>query len=144
MPKFERIREELAVPLLPEHIQERERAGWRLVAVEWEREGSGSEPAAALREEVPYGLRVSTDCLHLEEHPAERRVLEAVMELIVQDRPFSQIADELNERGLRMRNGSSWSRVAVFNLLPRLIEAGPRIFSSSEWAARRPHLLRVV
>lgn len=97
-----------------------------------------------MKEEIPYGLKVSSDCLYLEENPAERQVLEAIMELIVQDRPFSQIADELNRRGYRMRNGGEWTRVSVFNLMPRLIETGPRIFSSEEWAARRPHLLKVV
>jgi hypothetical protein len=29
-------------------------------------------------------------------------------------------------------------------MLPRLIEVGPRIFSSEEWTARRERLMRVV
>ncbi len=36
-----------------------------------------------------------------------------------------------------MRDGRPWSRVAVFNMIPRLIEVGPRFFSSEEWEQRR-------
>jgi hypothetical protein len=32
-----------------------------------------------------------------------------------------------------MRNGKPWSRVALFNMTPRLIEVGPRLFSTEEW-----------
>jgi hypothetical protein len=51
------------------------------------------------------------------------------------------VAEELNRRGFRTRAGGDWSPVAVFNLLPRLIEVGPRIFSSEEWIVRRPKLV---
>jgi hypothetical protein len=32
--------------------------------------------------------------------------------------------------------------VAVFNMMPRLIEVGPRIFSSVEWEKRRVKIAR--
>jgi hypothetical protein len=56
-----------------------------------------------------------------------------MMELLVQDFPYSSIVSDLNEKGLRMRDGKPWTRVAVFNMTPRLIEVGPRLFSTEEW-----------
>ena len=56
-----------------------------------------------------------------------------MMELLVQDFPYSSIVSDLNEKGFRMRDGKPWSRVAVFNMTPRLIEVGPRLFSTEEW-----------
>jgi hypothetical protein len=35
-----------------------------------------------------------------------------------------------------------WTRIAVFNMMPRLIEVGPRLFSSEEWEKRRLKLAR--
>jgi hypothetical protein len=84
-----------------------------------------------------FGLRVAGDCASLEEHPAETEVLFTMMELIIQDGPYSFIAEELNRRGYLTRQGGKWSAVAVFEMLPRLIEAGPRIFSSADWHIRR-------
>jgi hypothetical protein len=60
--------------------------------------------------------------------------------LIVQDLPLSRVADELNRQSFRTRDGFQWSQISVFNLLPRLVEAGPHIFSSQQWTARRQHL----
>jgi len=56
-----------------------------------------------------------------------------MMELLVQDFPYSSIVSDLNEKGLRMRDGRPWTRVAVFNMTPRLIEVGPRLFETEEW-----------
>jgi len=55
------------------------------------------------------------------------------MDLLVQDFPFSNIASDLNEKGFRTREGKMWSQVSIFNMLPRLIEVGPRLFSTEEW-----------
>jgi hypothetical protein len=135
----------LTSSLSAEYVARRADEGWRPVAIEWEREGD--EAAVIARdvvEEIPYGLQVSSDCHHLEENPAEKEVLVRIMEQIVQDQPISRIASELNRLGLRTRQGTKWSPVAVFNLLPRLIEAGPRIFSSEEWAERRAQLLKAM
>jgi hypothetical protein len=38
MAKLERIRESVEGSLDPEYLKQREKAGWRLVGVEWERE----------------------------------------------------------------------------------------------------------
>ena len=67
-----------------------------------------------------------------------------MMELIVQDYSLTLVAAELNKKGLRTREGGPWTPVSVFNMLPRLIEVGPRIFSSDEWEDRRARLMRMV
>jgi hypothetical protein len=67
-----------------------------------------------------------------------------MMELIVQDLSVSEVASELNRKGLRTRRGSPWSPVHVFNMLPRLIEVGPKMFSTDEWEQRRERLFRAV
>ncbi len=139
MARVERVREVLSSPLTPEYVQYKAQTGWKPVAVEWERESAGVEGAV----EVPFGLQVASDCVHLEENPAEMEILMAVMELIVQDQPLSRVAEELNRRGTRTRRGLKWGPVEVFELLPRLVEAGPRIFTSQAWAERRKRILAV-
>jgi hypothetical protein len=62
--------------------------------------------------------------------------------MIVDDLPMSGVADELNRQGFRMRNGAKWTATGVFDLLPRMIEAGPRIFTKDEWVERRKRLTR--
>jgi hypothetical protein len=142
MAKLERIREVLSKPLEPEYVKLRAEGGWKLVAVEWEREVEEAEEAPRqVGEEVPYGLRVGDDCLHLVENPGETQVLIQMLDGIVQDYPFSKIANDLNRGGLRTRSGSKWEAVSVYNMLPRLIQVGPRIFSSEEWQARKKHVL---
>ena len=138
MAKVERVREVLWSAPTPDYWMKKAEAGWKLVAVEWSREveEDGRETVPA-RAEVPFGLQVSDDCLHLEANPAEREVLVTMMELIVEDKPLSQVAVELNRRGFRTRRGSSWGPEAVFNLLPRLIEFGPQLSSSQDWISRR-------
>ena len=138
---IERIRETISGPLNQAELQTRRAAGWKLVAVEWERdrtdvEGAAPEPPA----DVPFGLRVSGDCAHLEEDSNEREVLVAMMELTIQDGPYSSIAEELNRRGFRTREGVRWTPVSVFQMLPRLIEVGPKIFSTDEWQRRRERM----
>src|SRR5215472_12312903 len=145
MARVERIRESVAGTVDADHFRQKSEAGWKLVALEWQREIPGEEAESeTLIQEIPYGLRVAGDCLHLEENPDEKSALMMMMELIVREDPFSQIASELNERGFRTRTGSKWTPVTVFNMLPRLIEVGPRIFSSEEWEARRERLMRTL
>jgi len=143
MPRVERIREVVEGTAEPEYFRQRAGTGWKLVAVEWAREVPGEYEFGELGDYVPYGLQVAGDCLHLEENAEEIEVLMVMMEVIVQDQPLSKVAEELNRRGFRTRQGWKWSQVSVFNMLPRLIEMGPRIFGSEEWAARRKHLFRV-
>jgi hypothetical protein len=142
MARLERIREAVAGSLDAENLRQKAEAGWKLVALEWQREipGEEAEPEMLIQE-IPYGLRVSGDCLHLEEEPDEKNALVTMMELIVREDPFTQIAGELNRRGFRTRKGAEWTPVLVFNMLPRLIEVGPRIFSSEEWEDRKKKLL---
>ena len=133
MSRIERVREPAPESLTPEYVEERRRAGWKLVALEWERP---SELPAPEWVEVPYGWRIASDCRHLEENADERDTLVAMMEMIVADTPLTRVAAELNRRGHRMRNGSLWSGPAVFNMLPRLVETGPRMFNSEAWTRR--------
>ena len=146
MAESERIRESLQAPLEATYVKQREQAGWKLVAVEWERAAAAaavpaqpSEPAPNL-EDAPFGLRVAGDCEHLEQNPAEMQFLLSMMELIIQDISLVKVAEELNRKGFRTRQGAEWGPVAVFNMLPRLIELTPRIFNNEEWLERRKHL----
>ncbi len=142
MAKMERVREELAGPVAPEHLQEKARDGWKLVALEWEREAAGD--ARGTRLEVPYGLRISDDAKYLEEDPDEKAVIIAALDMIVQDSGLTRVAEELNRAGYRTRSGAPWTAPAVFDLLPRMIEAGPRIFTSPEWTNRIRRLVNVL
>src|SRR4029077_2470957 len=145
MAKVERIREVVTGSVDMDYVRQKTEAGWKLVALEWRREIAGDESSeAVLMEEIPYGLRVAPDCSRLEEDPQERSVLVQMMELIVQDYSITLVASELNKRGLRTRSGGFWTPVSVFNMLPRLIEVGPNIFSSDDWEARRERLLKLV
>jgi len=145
MARIERIREIVTGPVDPADWKQKTDAGWKLVALEWRREIEGEEPERpTVMEEVPYGLRVASDCQRLEDDPHERETLVQMMELIVQDLSVSEIASQLNRRGLRTRKNLPWSPVNVFNMLPRLIEVGPKIFSADEWEARRDHVLKSV
>jgi Recombinase len=145
MARYERIREAVTGPVDPEQWKQKTDAGWKLVALEWRREIEGEDSdSSIIMEDVPYGLRVASDCTRLEEDPDERSVLVQMMELIVQDNSVSQVAAELAGRGLRTRTGQPWSPVHVFNMLPRLIEVGPKIFSADEWEERRERLFKAV
>jgi hypothetical protein len=144
MARLDRIREKFTGPPEMDYLRERERAGWRLVAVEWEREieAEMAAPEPAL-EDAPFGQRVAGDCERLEDNPREMEFLLSMMELIIQDISITKVAEELNRKGYRTRKGTEWGPVAVFNMLPRLIELTPRIFSSDEWIERRKHIAPV-
>ena len=139
MAYFERVRDVISGPFSPDIIQQRTAAGWQMVSIEWRRQLPGAETPTegAFNEDIPYGLPISDDCMKLEADPAEHQALMLMMELLVQDFSYSSIVSDLNEKGFRMRDGRPWSRVAVFNMIPRLIEVGPRFFSSEEWEKRR-------
>jgi len=132
---IERVHESATVLPSAAEIQRRAADGWRLKALVWEREiGASGKPDIV--GEIPYGLQISGDCQHLVENPAEQQVLLLAMDLIVQDQKLSQVADALNARGFRTRDGAKWTPPALFKLLPRLVDAGPAIFISDEWIAR--------
>ena len=140
MAKLERVRDFLAAPPDAVYFKEKLQDGWRLIAVEWER---GAAPEVEPREDIPFGLRVASDCRRLEDNPEEVQVLITLLETIVQDGPLSRAADVLNERGARTRDRNRWTATALFHLLPRLIEIGPRLSTSEEWVERRKHLFNV-
>jgi hypothetical protein len=151
MAQFERVRETVEGKFDATYAEAREREGWRLVAVEWERGDAATAPAPSpiparsfLEEELPpYGARVAGDCRRLEDNADEMQFLLALMELIIQDISISKVAEELNRKGFRTRGGTEWGPVSVFNLLPRLIELTPKIFASQEWVERRRKLTLV-
>lgn len=141
MANVERTRQVIAGQFGPEDLQRKLEEGWKPVAIEWERQiVAEAVPKTAAAPEVPFGLRVAGDCAHLEEDPKEREILFQIMELTIQDGPYSGIAEELNRRGLRTRQGQRWTPVSVFQMLPRLIEAGPGILNSDEWRQRRQRM----
>ena len=144
MAYFERIRDVVSAPFSPELVRQRTTAGWQMVSIEWRRELPEAEAQAegTFSEDIPYGLRISDDCRRLEVDPIENNALMLMMELLGQDFSYSSIVSDLNEKGFRMRDGRHWSRVAVFNMMPRLIEVGPRLFSTEEWKRLGPRFWR--
>jgi hypothetical protein len=129
MAKIESIRDVLSGSFDEGYFKTKLKEGWRLAIVHWERVVE-SESAEETRwtEEVPYGLRVAGDCVHLEENPVERSTMELMLKLLSGDKSMSQIAQELNSKGFRTRRGGDWTQAAIFNMLPRLIEAAPHIW----------------
>jgi hypothetical protein len=145
MTRKERIQEPISGLVRPDYLEERIKAGWRLVGLEWERDVAEASPAKpqAWVEEIPYGLQVSDDCSRLVGNPAEVEIIILALDMIVEDCPLSRAADELNRRGYRTRLGIAWTPTALFNLLPRMIQVGPRVFNSEEWMTRRERLPKV-
>jgi hypothetical protein len=140
----QRLRDVISGPLTFDYFQERLAAGWVPVAMEWIMSATQTEDRsgrAPQRMETPYGFRVGEDGNSLEPDPDETGVLYVVLEQIVRDRRFTQIADELNRRRLKQRAGEPWTSSAVFELLPQLIEAGPFLVKSEEWVRRRQEIV---
>jgi hypothetical protein len=145
MAKKERIREALTGLPSREYLRERMELGWRPAAIEWERdilpEGAAGQFYA---EEIPYGLQVAPDCGGLVENPLEKEIVTLSLDMIVEDCPLSRVAGELNQRGYKTRAGKAWTPSDLFTLLPRMIQVGPKLFSSEQWTTRRQRLPRVV
>src|SRR5260370_40043483 len=70
MTNDERIREVLAGPITGDVLAQRAALGWVPYAIEWRR-ATAQLAAAPKREQVPFGMRVSSDCHFLEENPEE-------------------------------------------------------------------------
>ena len=142
MSRIERKYERVSGPLSADHMKALAADGWKLVGLTWEREvpqgkGAGLEPV------IPFGLRVAEDCSGLAADPFEIEALMSMLEMIIQDRPLTEIAGELNRRGSTTRDGSPWNPATVFDLMPRLIEVGSQVFATPEWAERRKRLANV-
>jgi len=146
--KIDRIREKVTIPPTSVYLSKMLDAGWRLVALEWEREiefsGEPEPPVVEVgSEEIPFGLRIASDCRHLEDDPLEVQTLKFLGEMIVQDISFRSMAEALNVREYRTRDGHAWTASSVFKLIPRLIEIAPRLLSGSEWDSRKKQLSKV-
>ena len=146
MAQKERVRETLSSLPTLEHLVERVEAGWKPVAIEWEREAASAPDASheQVVEEIPYGLRVSDDGAGLVASEAERQIVITALDMIVEDCPLSRVADELNRRGHTTREGTPWTPSTLYTLLPRMIQVGPKVFRSDEWVTRKKRLPRVV
>ena len=146
MAHFERIRDVVSGPFSPDVMQQRMATGWQLVSIEWRRELPDNEAPTegAFNEDIPYGLRISEDCQRLEIDLRENQVLVQMMDLVVEDFSFSSIASDLNEKGFRTRDGKRWNQISVFNMLPRLVELGPRLFSNEDWRERRQRFAKLL
>jgi hypothetical protein len=142
MKEIERWREPVTALPTAETLEKKHKEGWRLAAIEWERAGVREAPEG--RRPIPYGLRISTDCQHLEVDPAEREVVATIIAMIAGDHPLSRIAADLNGRGFRTRRGSEWTQLKIFQMLPRVIELGPEILSQREWSESKKRLLAAV
>ena len=94
--------------------------GNRNKAGSWSRSSGSANCPTKLRNptvpgDVPFGLQVAQNPPpRLEENPTEREVLFLIMELTIQDGPYSAIADELNRRGYRTRQALKWTPISVF------------------------------
>lgn len=154
MKKIDRIREKVSVLPTSLYLSKMHDAGWSLVALEWEREvevsgeemtlpGQSADVSAEHgSEQVPFGLRISADCQHLEDDPLEMRTLRFLAEMIVQDVSFRSMADALNAREYRTRDGRPWNAASVFMLTSRVLEVSPRILIGAEWESRKKQLTR--
>src|SRR3981189_2846769 len=148
MKKIDHMRERVTILPTSTYLSKMHDAGWTLVALEWEREvetSSAPEPEdlPASSDEIPFGLPIGSDCLHLEDDPLEMQTLRFLAEMIVQDISFTSMADALNVSEYRTRDGRTWSAAGVFKLTPRLIEVTPRLPSGPEWESRKKQLSRV-
>ncbi len=145
MAKKERVWEPLSgLPTL-EYLMQRMQNGWRPAAIEWERDiVAPGPPEEIYAEEIPYGLQVSPDCTGLVENPSEREIITVALDMIVEDCPLSRVSAELNARGFKTRAGTPWAPSDLFSLLPRMIQVGPRLFTSDQWVNRRQRLPKVV
>jgi hypothetical protein len=142
---MQHTREVLSNPLTAADLDRMARLGWKPVAVIWERQVDDNQPPLAdITEPVPYGLKIAEDCLALEQDVQEREALIVMLEMIIQEKSLSDVAKELNRRGFRTRQNHNWTPGSVFDMLPRLIEVGPRVFSTEEWVVRRGRLMNVI
>ena len=134
------IRDKVRDPITLDYFQQRLSEGWKLRAVEWEKDDATSDGVAENdAQEPPYGLQVA-DAERLQRNLQEVAVLLTVLEMIVTEKRVSMIADELNQRGYRTRLGTRWTPTAVFELLPRVIDMGPELLKSTEWRERRSNI----
>ncbi len=71
--------------------------------------------------QIPFGLRLSEDGEHLEEHPDEQRVINLVGQLRAGGLTIQAITDELNA-GDHQARGSRWHPTTIARILDRASE----------------------
>jgi hypothetical protein len=137
------VRDVVTGELSLEYFARRLNEGWKLASIEWTRESDtaaevGQEPGKLLdvQAQPPYGFQVREDGA-IQECAPEAAVLLLALEQIVRERSVPEIASDLNSRGYLTRSGLAWTASSVFDLLPRLIEAGPSLLKSEAWQQRR-------
>jgi hypothetical protein len=137
MNRKERKRDVFPAQPSQDYWEDKQKDGWRLVAAEWEREAELPTSDVPWVEDIPYGMKVGPDSLHLVENTEEKKALVLMLEMIVADKPFSEVAERVNAAGHRTRAGALWSQVEVFELMPRLVEVASRIYPTHDWHLRR-------
>ncbi len=138
----QRWREPISAISTDDVLDAKANQGWRPAAIEWVRDSP--KRVESDRRPIPYGLRISPDCAHLEVDPIEREVMSLVVAMIAGDHPLSKIAAELNRHEFKTRHGSEWTQVALFKMLPRIVEFGPEILSAEEWSDSKRKVLSAV
>ena len=73
---------------------------------------------------VPYGFRVSEDGNRLVHNDEEREVLQVMAEMRKNRSSYRQIANELERRGIRNREGRKWHPQSIKNQINRLKKEG--------------------
>lgn len=140
-PMKQSMRDVLGGEVTLDYLVKRLGDGWKVSAIEWSRESAEPavpvEPPTVLNERtaIPYGFHLTNDGV-VKENPAEVAVLILILDEIVKERRLQDIATDLNLRGYLTRSGTPWRASDVFNLLPRLIDAGPSLLKSSAWQNR--------
>ena len=68
---------------------------------------------------IPFGQRLAVDGIHLEPHPEEQAILREIHWWRARGQALITIAEQLNARGLRNRQGREWRPSFVGQLLQR-------------------------
>ncbi len=139
MARTERFKEAVAELPTAEEVRRRAEQGWKLVAVEWQRESEAAPDDVAVSwRAAPYGLETPDGGYELVESSQEEAALRLILGMVIDDRnTLCEVAAELNRRGFRTRGGEDWSQSAVFTMLPRLVDVAPKLYASPAWAAER-------
>src|SRR6266568_1775722 len=147
------MRERVSILPTSSYLSKMHDAGWTLIALEWEREVETSsvpepEQLPAASEEIPFGLRIGSDCRHLEDDPLEMQTLRFLAEMIVQDISFTSMADALNVREYRTRDGVPGAAIAgaIFSDVQGVGHAGEGDVLDDHFGeeAQRLHFERVI
>ena len=78
------LRDSVQHPVSLDYFQERLSAGWKLKAIEWEKEVEAAPEAAPPPDHAaPYGLEIVPDASRLRQNPHEVGILMTILELIV-------------------------------------------------------------